>query len=108
METNSTQQEILLRTGTSFSQRHLSDKCDSGSPKHLTEMELLEEACWNGLLKEMLPEICEESGKGKNLYLWEVRESASCLHLEIGQYPQPKEGFFSIDPTTFLGLKSLN
>jgi hypothetical protein len=108
METNSTQQEILLMTGTSFSQRQLSDSGDPGSSKPRTEKELLEEACWNGLLKEMLPEICEEPDKGNNLYLWEIRESVSCLQLQFSQFPQTKEGYFSIDPYTFLASKSFN
>ncbi len=108
METNSTQQEILLMMGTSFSQRQLSDKRDPDCPRPLTEKELLEEACWNGLLKEMLPEICEEPDKGKKLYLWEVRETVSYLQLEFSQFPQTKEGYFSIDPYAFLASKSFN
>ncbi|MDB5222328.1 MAG: hypothetical protein JWN83_995 [Chitinophagaceae bacterium] len=100
MKTNSTQQEILLLTGTKFSARHCCEKDDSAN-NHLTEREQLEEACWNGLLHDMLPEICEQS-PGKKLYLWHIRETKSFIEIDLGELPEEKEKYSSIDPYSFL------
>ena len=108
METNSTQQEILLMTGTTFSQRQWSENVDPDEAKHRTEKEQLEEACWNGMLKEMLPEIVTKPEAGKNIYLWQIREGGSWLQLEFSQFPQTIDGYFSIDPDAFMAEKSFN
>jgi len=100
METNSTQQEILLVTGSRFSSRHCFEKNDKTN--HLTVKAQLEEACWNGLIKEMLPEICEHFSGNKNLYLWQVWETNSFIEIELGEIPAEKDGYLSIDPYSFL------
>jgi hypothetical protein len=107
MKTNSTQQEILLMTGTTFSSRQFSDRDDEGKKSGLSEREQLEEACWNGLLPEMLPEIYEQTGD-KKLYMWQITEAASFIEIELGELPEEKEKHFSIDPYAFLPLKFLS
>ena len=57
MKTKSTQQEVLLITGTRFSSRQCQDKKDAGNPNRLTDNEMLEDACWNGLIQSLLPEV---------------------------------------------------
>ena len=99
MEKTSTQQEILLLTGTNFSSRHCFEKDDNS--KDLTEKEQLEEACWNGLLRIMLPEICEENNDNK-LYMWQVWKTNSFIEIELAEVPEAKEKCFSIDPYSFL------
>ena len=101
MKTNSTQQEILLLTGTNFSSRHCCEKDDQGNQNNLTEREQLEEACWNGLLQDMLPEICEQP-YGNKLYLWHIRETNSFIEIQLGELPEEKEKYCSIDPYSFL------
>ncbi len=108
MKTNSTQQEILLMTGTSFSSRQLSIIGDEGKQKNLSEKEQLEEACWNGMLQYMLPEICEQPAGNKKLYLWQIREAASFIEIDLGELPEEKEKYFSIDPYLFMPLKLLS
>ena len=107
MEPQTTQQEILLITGTSFSSRQCYQKEDPGNPDHLTEIEQLEEACWNGQLQEMLPEICEQSAN-KKIYLWQIKEAYSFIEIELGELPEEKEKYFSIDPYTFLPMRLLS
>jgi hypothetical protein len=106
MATNSTQQEILLITGTSFSSRGWIKKdepgADPGSRDPLTEKEQLQEACWQGLLREILPELNDQAGDDKLLYIWKIREATSFLELELGEFPDKKDGYFSIDPYAFL------
>ena len=107
MKRNSTQQEILLLTGTNFTSRQWSAKDDATSA-NLSEEEKLEEACWNGLLPEMLPELCSQMNGKKKLYVWQIKEAASFLELELGEYPDEKDNYFSIDPYSFLAERSDN
>ena len=99
------QQEILLMTGTKFSSRQCWQKNVTEKDNSYSEADQLQDACWNGLLKEMLPEICEEN---KNLYLWQIRENKCGLDIELGQLPSPLEPYFSIDPYTFLAEQPEN
>ena len=108
METNSTQQEILLVTGTSFSSREFCETSDGLNYNHLTEKEKLEVACWNGLLPEMLPEIFEQHSVNKKLYLWEIREGSLFIELKLGEIYLELEKQFSIDPYSFLPLQILS
>jgi hypothetical protein len=108
MNTNSTQLEILLMTGTTFSSRQCFQKDDEVNHHDLTEREQLEEACWNGLLQQMLPEIYEQTGGDKKLYMWQIREAGSFIEIELGELPEEKEKHFSIDPYAFLPLKLLS
>src|SRR3981081_2228576 len=105
MKKNSTQKEILLITGTSFSSKQLCEKNDDGNPKSLSEIEQLEEACWNGLIHEMLPEVFGEPAKTKSLYLWHITQGASFLELDLSEFPVSKDKYFSIDPYTFLEVQ---
>jgi hypothetical protein len=107
MKTNSTQQEILLLTGTTFSKREWSEKV-SGKKNNLTEKEQLEDACWNGLLPEILPEVYLHSEENKKLFLWQIKHGKSFLDLELGQTPGETDQRFSIDPYSFMHLQLLS
>ncbi|MDQ2718578.1 MAG: hypothetical protein M3Z26_02270 [Bacteroidota bacterium] len=98
------QQEILLMTGTSFTSRQCLQKNDIDN-QNLSEPELLQEACCNGLLSQMLPEICEND---KKMFVWKINENKSCIEIEIGEFPQIIEENFSIDPYTFMSLQSFS
>lgn len=103
MEENTTQLEVLLMVGTSFSSRQYGEKENTGNHKNPSEKERLEEACWNGFLPEMLPEIYASINKAEPLYLWKVREGVSFLELELGDTPSKKEdGWFSVNPYLFM------
>jgi hypothetical protein len=107
MKRNYIQQEILLITGTTFSTRQYCEK-DPGKQTNLTEKEYLEEACWNGLLHEMIPEICEQPEGNKKLYLWQIKEGNSFIELELGEMPEEKDNHFSIDPYSFTPFQLLS
>lgn len=106
MKKNFTQQEVLLITGTNFSSRQWCEK--DVNPNHFTENEKLEDACWNGILWETLPEIFGEHVNAKMLSLWQIRRAASGLQLELGEFPSTMEKHFSIDPYSFLETQSYN
>ena len=99
MKNNSTQQEILLLTGTTFSQRQLCEKDETG--KEVLNKEQMEEACWNGFLKELLPEIVQKLSNGNCLFLWQIRKAESFLEIELCDTPVEIENHFSIDPYSF-------
>jgi hypothetical protein len=108
METNSTQQEILLLTGSAFAARQCCEKDDFGNPNPLSPVDQLQAACWNGLLSSQLPEIVEPAQPGKPLFLWQVYETTSFLELELGENPEEKDRYFSIDPYAFMSTEVFN
>ena len=108
MKTNSTQQEILLAAGTSFSSREFHKTTDGLNYNHLTEEEKLVIASWNGLLLEILPEIFEQHSVNKKLYLWEMSEGSLFIELNLGEIDIELEMEFSIDPYSFLPTRILS
>lgn len=104
-----TQQEILLATGTSFSAGQFCEKEDTFNRQNLTEQEKLEDACWNGLLPDMLPELCMEYNHAHQMYLWQVTEGFHFVNLELAEVPGiKKDNYFSIDPYAFLSTVVYN
>ena len=97
MNTNIIQQEILLLTGTTFSQRQLHENDAREDSNHLSENEKLEEACWTGLLDELLPEIITN----KKLYIWQIGDGEFSLQIELSENPS-SERQLSINPYYFL------
>jgi hypothetical protein len=108
MKATSTQQEILLITGTSFSNRQIQDKADNDKSRNLSDKERLEEACWNGLLKEMLPEVFKDIDDQTELYLWQIKEASSFIELELAEFPEEKDRYLSLDPYVFLPVQHLS
>ena len=64
MANNYVQMEVLLMTGTSFLAGNWVRKDANVMERHYTEIEQLQEACWNGLVKTMLPEVWIEPPNG--------------------------------------------
>ncbi|HVZ55688.1 MAG TPA: hypothetical protein VG870_03435 [Chitinophagaceae bacterium] len=108
MKTESTQQEILLITGTRFSARILADREGASDRESLTEQERLEEACWNGLLPELLPELCEPQTPDHQTYLWQIVEAYHFLELDLGELPAFKDPACTLDPYLFLSSRPYN
>ena len=100
MKTKSLQQEILLLTGTKFSAREWAEKKD-GEKNQLSSIEKLEDACWNGLLYEMLPGIIEKTENGKQLTLWNIHQCKSFLGIEMSDSSFVIKHESSIDPYLF-------
>lgn len=101
---NIIQQEILLITGTQFSSRQCWQKTN-GSARLASEADELQDACWNGLLQEMLPEICISD---RNIFLWQIRENKCGLEIELGELPTEIDSYYSIDPYLFLEDRFMN
>jgi len=105
METNSTQQEILLAAGTSFSSREFRETTDGLNYSHLTGKEKMVAASWNGFLLEILPEIFEQHSVNKKLYLWDMSYGSLFIELKSGEIYLELEKEFSIDPIHFAQCK---
>src|ERR1700743_2373722 len=97
------QVEVLLMTGTNFLAGNWVARDDDPVGQGLSDMEKLQEACWNGLLETMLPEVWIKPPNDGILYLWDVREAPTCLELVLSEVPLPVDGRMSITPQSFLG-----
>ena len=95
METNVTSQEILLMHNSSFFSKELNERETPTDGKRLSQEEQIAEACWNGLIRETLPEI------STSLSLIEVEEASAFLCLEFGENGQRIEKAFSLNPYLF-------
>ena len=103
MNTDILQQEILLVTGTTFSQRQLCERDGQNEGKDLPQSERLEKACWDGMLDELLPEVVTN----KKLHIWQIADTESSLQIELSQYPANKKES-SINPYYFLRTTNYN
>lgn len=108
MENNSIHQEILLVTSNTFSQRQFCEIDTPANSRPLSFNQKIEEACWNGMLSEMLPEVLEKTKEGKALFLWHVRQGKSFLQLELSEFPVKVDKAHSIDTTFFLAEVNYN
>jgi len=102
------QVEVLLVIGTTFSTGNWVIKDESSAACQQPEIERLEEACWNGLLKTMLPELWIDPPDDGILYLWEVKQGESFLKLELSEIPLPIDPRRSIAPLSFLFFRNDN
>lgn len=102
MSNNYTQQEILLITGSRFANRQYTEKDNIENAKTLSQEERLREACWNGMLKDMLPELFFMMEEDVKLYLWQMREAHHLLALQMAEQPVEVDSFASIDPYCFM------
>ncbi len=99
MKPDLTQQEILLVANTTFFKRQL---CETGTTTDSQlGLDAFEEACWNGMLDELAPEIIHKPAPGHKLFLWETRKGQAFLQIVLSEIPLPMEKEFSIDPNVF-------
>lgn len=102
MKPQATNQEILLFTGTSFTNRSFSHREDDKEQRNYSAMEELERACWDGILNELLPELVGDASYDNNNYLWHTVSGVNFLCVNIGPHPVHVEKETSLDPYLFL------
>jgi len=99
-------QEILLLTTSRFSRKQFCERdAQPGEPSRGIVSEQLEKACWNGLLRDILPDIIKSENK---LFLWQVENHESFLHISLGLQPPVMENFFTLYPDFFLRNRQMN
>jgi len=108
MAKNYVQLEVLLMTGTHFLAGNWIKKDDHSAGRQPSETEQLQEACWNGLLEVMLPEVLIKPADDGILYLWDVKEAQAFLELELSEIPLPIDRRLSITPHSFLCFQNYN
>lgn len=108
MAKNYVQIEVLLITGSSFLAGERVKKEEDPADRFLPEIEQLKEACWNGLVETMLPEVWIKPPNDGTLYLWDIKEGQSFLELELGEVPVQVDRRLSITPHSFLFFQNYN
>lgn len=109
MKNHTSQQEVLLITGTGFAFRQYCEKDGNvPAPGNSSVHDKLKDACWNGMLKDMLPEAFMLSDPEAKLYLWQMREAHHFFALEMGEQPSEIDNYFSIDPYCFMTEQGAN
>jgi len=101
------QQEVILTTGSQFAGRQQYQEKDTSQPNASLE-EKFREACWNGMLKEILPEVFLLSEEPSKLFLWQMREARHVLALQMAEYPTDVDQVNSIDPYCFVEILEMN
>ena len=103
MKPLTTNQEILLFRGTSFSKRQFAihDKYKDKPNTTFPGVEL-EKACWEGRLSEILPELTIDPIDGYKMYIWNIDTTERFLLVQQGTDPRSEETAFSINPPCIL------
>ncbi|HKH59654.1 MAG TPA: hypothetical protein VKA49_02425 [Flavitalea sp.] len=106
MKPDDNTQEILLVMNNSFSRKQFAenDVLDGESSIQNTS-EQLEQACWNGLLGSILPELIDLESK---FFLWEIINHRSFLRLNFAVQPAVIDPAFSLNPEFFLNERQSN
>ncbi|WP_276504818.1 hypothetical protein [Terrimonas pollutisoli] len=96
-------QEILLFIDSRFCSREFCSRDTKLQGLNLNlHREQLENACWAGMLFEMLPELKDACPFGNKVLIWDIHSAGHLLLVNQGHSPQPVEKPFSLDPYLFL------
>ena len=101
MKQKTTFHEILLFTGTEFSNRQFCNK-ENNNANDFSSPEEFERACWDGMLYEMFPEILGSFSFKCESFIWHIMNGKNFLSINIGTVPPVIESERSIDPYFFL------
>ncbi|NJO24730.1 MAG: hypothetical protein HC867_01505 [Bacteroidia bacterium] len=96
-------QEILLFTGTSFTNRQFCPADEENKNySRLSSIEELESACWAGMLCELLPELVGNPAERSGNFIWNILSGKRFLYISTGPSPVAANEETSIDPYLFL------
>ena len=98
-------QEVLIFANTTLSPEALCRK--NSSNKNSSAIEELEEAFWDGLLNELVPEIMP-STRDVMMVIWRVYVGEFYFLIDLADNPQIAEPIFSINPDLFSSLINMN
>jgi len=100
-----TAQEILLVTNSGLASKEYIKR--EGQQSDLPPKERLAEACWNGMVGEMLPELTLTENN-KALRLWELGEGNHLFYLKLGVADIRPDAEYTINPYRFADHVVLN
>ena len=105
----STLQEVMIVNESGFAKRQYTEKKpDIKKESRLSGNDALKNACWNGELKNMMPEIFFMFAPDTKLFLWQMRECENVMTLEMSEEPVPLDFYSSIDPYCFMEIQEYN
>jgi len=99
MKNSSIQIELLLVASTSLTMLCEKDPAEIGN---LSVEEQLEQACWNGLLNDMLPTFIQLPMDERKYFIWQIRKGESLLQIQLTDSVKEIAAQSSIDPYLFL------
>lgn len=108
MKNNTTNLEVLLISNAGYFNRDWSELKADKNNKQLSQKEKLIHLCWNGMLKEMIPELLQNEPGRKPLTLWEINQSGNMLDLRYGDIDQEMNDEWSINPYVYLTFALAN
>ena len=100
-----TAQEILLVTNSGLASKEYIKR--EGPQPNIPPKERLADACWNGMLGEMLPELCMTENN-KALRLWELGEGNHLFYLKLGVADIRPDAEYTINPYRYADHVVLN
>jgi len=106
MKSKNIQQEILVFTQTSFVQKAIIENTGNCNKDAVDK---LEKAMWNGLLKEVLPELMLTKQAGRSdISIWQISTGAFSLLIDMAEAPDLVQDTRSISPFLFLSTPKMN
>ncbi|OQP60609.1 hypothetical protein A3860_32870 [Niastella vici] len=105
MKPQHVQQEVLIFANTTLSQEALCRK--NSSNKNNSANEELEEAFWDGLLNELVPEIMP-STRNTMMVIWGVYVGEFYFLIDLANSPGIVEPIYSINPDLLSSLINMN
>ena len=102
-------QELLVFTTTSLSRNVLCETNPNDKKENMSPTEKLEQACWDGLLNEIFPEIIgSDSTSSPKMFIWGVYTGKSFLLIDLADAPGTLDAVCSVDPYLFLSELNSN
>ena len=108
MPRHSNIQEVIIVSGSRFANREYCEKNPQVNGQTPERNASLKEACWNGQLKDLLPEIFLHFTSDTKLFLWQMRECKNVVTMELAERPVELDFTTSIDPYCFMELQEYN
>jgi hypothetical protein len=102
-------QELLVFTTTSLSRKVLCETNNHDKNENMSPAEKLEQACWNGLINYMFPEIIGSGlARSPKIFIWGIYPGKSCLLIDLADTSFVIDAVRSIDPHLFLSELNSN
>ena len=108
MSKNSYIQEIIIVSASRFANREYCEKKPEIQGKKPEKNASLKEACWNGMLKDMMPELFFHFDSDSKMYMWQMREGERLLTMEMSEEPSELDFQASIDPYIVMEIQVMN
>lgn len=99
--------ELLLFSNTVFSQKQIVGKGNKEEPTK-TFWKKLEDACREGIIPELLPEVVSYTFCNKKIVSWEMLPGKCFVHISSVHSSLNMEGHYSINPHIFISRQSYN